>query len=290
MTPYKFFFFLKKILSPPIAKKKPHSLEVLGDTRVDDYFWLNDKENPDVISYLESENAFTNSEMKHTKSFQDSLFQEMKARILEDDSSVPYLYNGYWYITKYEAGKDYPIYTRRKESLHAPEEIMFDCNEMAKDHAYFKLGGISISPNNELAAFSVDKVSRRQYTIQIKNLITGEVYSNKIENTTGGSTWANDNKTLFYSRKDPVTLRAHKIYKHKLETNPDNDVVVFHEKDETFNTYVYKTKSKKYIIIGSSSTLTSEYKILGADTPDADFNMFQERIRGLEYAISHYNK
>ncbi len=288
MTPCK-FLFLKKSLKLPVAKKKPHRLEKHGDVRIDDYFWLNERENPEVLSYLEAENAYTESVLQHTKPLQEALFEEMKARIKEDDSSVPYFYNGYWYITRYEKGKDYPIYSRKKGSLDSQEEVMFDCNQMAKGHAYFKLGGISISPNNKLAAFSVDKISRRQYTIQIKNLETGEIYANKIKNTTGGSTWANDNETLFYSRKDAVTLRAHKIYRHKLDTNPNTDVVVFHETDETFNTYVYKTKSRKYIVIGSSSTLTSEYRFLNADKPYADFKVFQERIRGLEYAISHYN-
>ena len=280
---------MKKSPKLPVAKKKPHRLEKHGDVRIDDYFWLNERENPEVLSYLEAENAYTESVLQHTKPLQEALFEEMKARIKEDDSSVPYFYNGYWYITRYEKGKDYPIYSRKKGSLDAIEEIMFDCNQMAKGHAYFKLGGISISPDNKLAAFSVDKVSRRQYTIQIKNLETGEIYPNKIKNTTGGSTWANDNETLFYSRKDVVTLRAHKIYRHKLDSNPKDDIVVYHETDETFNTYVYKTKSRKYIVIGSSSTLTSEYRFLHADKPYADFKIFQERIRGLEYAISHYN-
>ena len=212
----------------------------------------------------------------------------MKGRIKEDDTSVPYKLNGYWYITRYEKGKDYPIYLRKKERLDAPEEILFDCNEMAKEHAYFNLGGIAISPDNTLAAFSTDIVSRRQYSIQIKNLVTGEIYSDKILSTTGTATWANDNKTLFYSIKEEVTLRSHKILKHKLHTDSRKDVEVYYEEDETFNTFVYKTKSKKYIVIGSSSTLTTEYRILNADTPDAGFKVFQERIRELDYSISHF--
>jgi len=280
---------LKKIIEPPIAEKRPQVLECHNDKRVDDYFWLNERDNPKVKSYLEAENNYTKSVLNHTEEFQKSLFEEMKARIKEDDSSVPYFYNGYWYITRYEKGKDYPIYSRKKGNLDASEEVMFNCNQMSDGFAYFKLGGISISPNNIYAAFSIDTVSRRQYKIQIKNLITGEIHANVIENTTGGCTWANDNETLFYSRKDEVTLRAHKIYKHKLLSSPKNDEVVYHEKDDTFNTYVYKTKSRKYIIIGSSSTLTSEYRILEADRPNSKFKIFQERIRGIEYAISHYN-
>lgn len=273
----------------PLAKKKPKQLEIHNDIRIDNYYWLNDREDAEVINYLNEENAYTKSVLKHTEPFQKELFEEMKARIKEDDESVPYKLNGYWYITKYEKGKGYPIYTRKKGSLEAEEELLFDCNEMAKGHAYFRLGGISVSPDNTMVSFAVDTVSRRQYTLQIKSLITGEIFSDKIENTTGSSTWANDNKTLFYSKKDEVTLRSDKIFKHKLGTSKEEDVVVYNETDETFNTFVYKTKSKKYIVIGSSSTLTSEYQILNADTPDGAFKMFQERERELEYSIAHYD-
>ncbi len=224
----------------------------------------------------------------HTKQFQADLFEEMKSRIKEDDSSVPYLYNGYYYITRYEKGKDYPIYARKKGSLDAKEEIMFDCNEMAKGHAYFQLGGLNVSEDNKWCAFGVDTVSRREYTIQIKNLETGEILPVKLEKTTGGSTWASDNKTLFYTRKDLVTLRSEKIYKHKLGSEAKDDVLVYHEKDDTFSVYIYKEKSKKYLVIGSNSTLTTEYQILEANNPDGQFRVFQKRTRGLEYNISHF--
>ncbi len=273
----------------PVAKKIAKKLEKHKDIRIDNYYWLNDRENPEVIEYLNSENAYTKDAMKHTEVFQKDLFEEMKGRIKEEDATVPYKLNGYWYLTRYEIGKDYPVYIRKKETLDAPEEILFDCNEMAKDHAYFNLGGISISPDNKLAAFSTDVVSRRQYTIQIKNLITGEIYDDKIINTTGSATWANDNKTLFYTMKDEVTLRSCKVFKHKLHSDNKEDVEVYYEADETFNTFVYKTKSKKYIIIGSSSTLSSEYQILNADTPDDSFKIFQKRTKDLEYSIAHYN-
>ncbi|PKB00323.1 oligopeptidase B [Flavobacteriaceae bacterium MAR_2009_75] len=272
----------------PIAKKIPHKLEKHGDIRIDPYYWLNDRENQEVVEYLEAENDFYNKSTEHTKEFQKKLFDEMKGRIKEDDESVPYKQNGYWYITRYELGKEYPIYSRKKETLDAKEEIMFNGNEMARDHEYFSIGGIAISPDNKLAAFGVDTVSRRQYTIQIKNLETGEILTDKIENTTGGSVWANDNKTLFYTQKDPITLRSDKIYKHKLGVQASNDELVFHEQDETFGTYVYKSKSKKYIIVGSYSTLTSEYQTLLSDFPDGDLKMFSSRKRGLEYGISHY--
>lgn len=273
----------------PKAKKIPRELIIHDDVRVDNYYWLNDRENPEVIKYLNEENAYTNSVLKHTEAFQKDLFEEMKGRIKEDDSSVPYKLNGYWYLTRYEIGKDYPIYIRKKETLEAPEEILFDCNEMAENQAYFNLGGISISPDNTMAAFSTDLVSRRQYTLQIKNLVTGEIYDDKVLNTTGSATWANDNKTLFYAMKDEVTLRSEKIFKHKLHSDTKEDRVVYYEEDETFNTFVYKTKSKKYLVIGSSSTLSSEYRILNADNPDGDFKVFQKRTQDLEYNIAHYN-
>lgn len=275
-------------LQPPVAKIVPKTLEKHGDKRIDNYYWLNERENPEVIDYLNKENEYYQKSTAHTKQLQDDLFLEMKGRIKEDDSSVPYFYNGYYYITRYETGKDYPIYARKKGSLDAKEEILFDCNEMAKGHSYFNLGGLNISEDNKWAAFGVDLVSRRQYTIQIKNLETGEILPVKLENTTGGSTWAGDNKTLFYTRKDPQTLRSDKIYKHTLGTEPSADVMVYHEKDDTFNTFVYKEKSKKYLVIGSSSTLTSEYQILDAKNPNGEFKIFQKRTRGLEYSISHY--
>ncbi len=277
----------EKIL-PPVAPVKPHTLEMHGDVRIDNYYWLNQREDQEVLDYLNAENEYYQKLTAHTKPLQEALFEEMKSRIKEDDASVPYKYNGYWYITRYEKGKDYPIYARRKEMMEAPEEILFDCNVMAEGHSYFHLSGLSISEDNKWASFGVDTVSRRQYTIQVKNLESGEILPFKIENTTGGSTWAGDNKTLFYTRKDAVTLRSEKIYKHILGTEVSEDVVVYYEKDETYNVFVYKEKSKKYLVIGSGSTLTTEYRILEAKNPDGEFRLFQKRTRGMEYSISHY--
>lgn len=275
-------------ISAPQAKVIPKSLKKHKETRIDNYFWLNDRENPEVIAYLNQENAYYESMTSHTKGLQGSLYEEMKGRIKEDDSSVPYFYNGYYYITRFETGQDYPIFSRKKGSLSADEEIMFNCNELAKDHAYFKLGGLSISPDNKFATFGVDIVGRRIYTIQIKNLETGEILSDKIENATGGSVWANDNNTIFYVRQDEVTLRSDKVFRHKLNTGSEKDVLVFNETDDTFNVSISKEKSRKYIVIGSGSTLTTEYRILNSDNPDGEFQVFQTRVRGLEYSISHY--
>jgi len=275
-------------ITPPQADKKPKNLEIHNDVRVDNYYWLNDREDEEVIDYLERENDYYQKMTAHTKDFQAQLFDEMKSRIKEDDSSVPYFYNGYYYITRYETGKDYPIYTRKKETLDAPEEVMFDVNEMAKKYAYYNLNGINISPDNTKVAFGVDTVSRRKYTIYVKNLVTGELYPETIGNTTGGSTWANDNKSLFYTRKDEQTLRSNKIYKHLLGSKPSTDTEVYSEDDETFGTYVYKTKSRAYIVIGSYSTLSSEFRILDANTPEGEFKVFEARERDLEYGISHF--
>ncbi|WP_394776521.1 S9 family peptidase [Flavobacterium sp.] len=272
----------------PKAKEIPKSLKKHKETRVDNYFWLNDRENPEVINYLNQENAYYTNMTSHTKGLQESLYEEMKARIKEDDSSVPYFYNGYYYITRFETGQDYPIFSRKKGNLSANEEILFNCNELAKGHVYFKLGGLSISPDNKFASFGVDIVGRRIYTIQIKNLETGEILSDKIENATGGSVWANDNNTIFYTKQDEVTLRADKVFKHKLNTETTADVLVFNETDDTFNVSISKEKSRKYIVIGSGSTLTTEYRILNSDNPDGEFVVFQPRVRGLEYSISHF--
>ena len=275
-------------ISAPKAKIIPKTLKKHKESRIDNYFWLNDRENSEVIDYLNQENSYYESMTSHTQNLRDSLFEEMKGRIKEDDSSVPYFYNGYFYITRFETGQDYPIFARKKGSLSAEEEILFNCNEMAKGHAYFKLGGLSISPDNKFASFGVDIVGRRIYTIQIKNLETGEILADKIENVTGASVWANDNNTIFYVRQDQVTLRADKVFKHKLNTESENDVLVFDEIDDTFNVSISKEKSRKYIVIGSGSTLTTEYRILNSNNPDGEFTVFQPRVRGLEYSISHY--
>ena len=274
---------------PPVAAKIPKILKAHGDERIDNYYWLNEKENPEVIKYLNEENHYYNSATAHTKKFQENLFLEMKSRIKEDDESVPYKKKGYYYITRFKKGQQYPIYSRKKETLQAKEEILFDVNDLAKGHTYFKLIGVSVSPNNKIASFGIDTVSRREYTLQFKNLETGELYPEKIEKTTGGSSWASDNKTIFYTRKNPTTLRSEKIYKHVLGTDPALDTEVYFEEDEAFSVYVYRSKSDKYIIIGSHSTVSTEYRVLEADNPDGEFRVFQPRERDLEYNIAHYN-
>lgn len=275
-------------IQAPVAKIIPTTFEKFDDTRIDNYFWLNDRENPEVIDYLNKENEYYQKMTISQSGFQKELFEEMKARIKEDDESVPYLYNGYYYITRFETGKGYPIYSRKKGSLDAAEEIMFDCNVLAQGHKYFKLSGLSISVDNQYATYAVDLVGRRIYTLHIKNLFTGEIVKDSIENATGNSTWANDNQTIFYTRQDEKTLRSDKVFRHKLGTETATDELVYFEKDDTFNVGVGKEKSRKYILISSSSTLTTEFRTLEADVPEGKFKVFQKRKRGHEYSISHY--
>lgn len=283
----------------PVAKKQPTKLEMHGDVRIDNYFWMRlsdaqklaevkDEQTKEVIDYLDAENAYYDDVTAYSKNFEEKLFEEMKGRIKEDDASVPYKNNGYYYITRYEKGMQYPIYSRKRETLEAEEQILFNVNDMAKEYDYYQLGGLNVSPDNKLAVFATDTVSRRQYFLRIKNLETGNIYTDIINNTTGGSVWANDNKTIFYTKKDPITLRSEKIFRHVLGTPTSEDVEVYHEKDETFGVYVTKSKSKKYIIIGSYSTVSSEAQFLDADNPTGSLQMIQPRERDLEYSVSHF--
>ena len=280
---------LKNSIIPPKAEKIPVSFKKFNDIRIDDYYWLKERDNPEVIDYLERENDYYEKMTSHTLDLQDKLFNEIKNKIKEDDESVPYFLNGYWYKTKYEEGLGYPIYTRYKDSLSNKEEILFNCNELAEKHDYFNLSNFQISPDNKIVAYSIDTVSRRLYTIQFKNLETGEIYNDKIINSSGSFAWANDNSTLFYTNRDVNTLRNDKIFKHKLGTDYENDELIYFENDETFYTNVSKSKSKKYIIISSYSTLTSEFQFLPADSINKDFKLFNKRKRGVEYSINHYD-
>ena len=276
-------------INPPEAEKIPKKLIKHFDTRVDDYYWLNERENKKVISYLNEENSYTSEKLKSTNKLQKNLFEEMKNRIKKDDSSVPYFYNEYWYIKKFEKGKDYPIYTRKHESLDNNEEVLIDVNVLAKDHSFYNLGGISISPDNKKLAYSSDTLSRRLYTIRFLNIETGKLYNEKILNTTGSLVWANDNKTVFYSKKDKSTLRVDKIFKHKLNSDSKSDQLIYEEKDESFSVGVSKSKSEKFLFINSRSTLTSEVRYTDASNPDSKFKVFSKREEGHEYSISHFN-
>ena len=285
-----------------MAKKIPFEMTQHGDTRVDNYYWMRlsdeqknapdstrDQQTKDVLDYLNAENAYTKSMLAHTDAFQTKLFEEMKGRIKETDQSVPVKDNGYWYYTRYEAGKDYAFNCRKKDSMETgTEEVLVDGPALAQGHDYWALGGLDVSEDNTILVYSEDIVSRRIYTASFRNIQTGEMLADKIEGISGCPVWANDNKTLFYVKKDPTTLRDFQIWKHILGTPQSNDVVVFEEKDEEFSCFVYKTKSKKFMVIGSNQTLSNEYRVLSADAPAGDFKVIQPRERNLEYSIDHY--
>ncbi|MEC7478405.1 MAG: S9 family peptidase [Bacteroidota bacterium] len=272
----------------PSAKKIKKELIAHGDIRIDNYYWLNDKNDKNVIKYLNDENNFTKKTLKNTEDLQEILFDEMKSRIKEDDMSVPYFFNEYWYIKRFEKGKDYPIYSRKYKSLDNEEEVLIDVNKLASKHAYYSVGSISVSPNNKILAYSFDTLSRRLYSIKFLELKTKKQFKETIKNTTGSITWANDNKTIFYSKKEDKTLRVNKIYRHQLNSDIKNDILVFEEKDDQFSTGVYKTKSQEFLIIASRSTLTTEMRFLNANTPDEEFKLFAKREKNHEYSINHY--
>jgi len=272
---------------PPMAEKVPHQLEMHGDVRVDDYYWLRERTNPEVLAYLEAENSYTSSMMAATETFQEELFQELKNRIDPDDSTVPALFDGYYYYKRYEDGLEYPIHCRRQGSVEAPEEIMLDVNSVAEGHDFCSVRGVAVSPDTRLLAWALDTVGRRKYTIFFHNLETGEVISDVIPNVTGNLTWANDNRTLFYAKQDPETLRSYQIYRHVLGTDPAQDVLVYEETDPTFSVYVWKTRSERYILIHSDQTLTSEIRYLDANNPQGNFQVIAPRERGVEYGADH---
>ena len=274
-------------MQPPKAKKIDKILEIHGDRRVDSYFWMNERENPEVLKYLEEENTYADFVMKDTEALQQELFEEMKARYKKDDESLPYFFNEYWYIVRYEEGKEYPIFCRKFLTLENPEEIILDVNILAEGQKFFEVGSVAVSPDNELATFSSDNVGRRIYTIQFKNLKTGEILTDQIPNTTGKAVWANDNEHIFYIRKDK-NLRAFQVYRHKIGTDSNDDVLVFHEEDDAFDVNVFKTKSLEYIFIASSSTTSDEHRFIPSADVFADWKIIQPRTEDLEYSVEHF--
>jgi oligopeptidase B len=286
-------------LVAPVAEKEPKELIAHGDTRIDNYYWmrLSDEQksaqNPDahtqkVLDYLNAENSYLDTILGHTQKFQDDLFEELKARIKKDDESVPYFKNGFWYYTRFETGQEYPVYCRKKESLDAAEEIMLNVNDLARGFDFFSLGGLSVSPDNKILAYSEDTLSRRIYTIKFKNLDTGELLEDVIPNAQGEVAWANDNKTVFYTSKNEITLRSEKIMRHKFGLSTDQDVVVYHEEDPSYYIGVDRSKSGKFNIIVSESTLTSDYRILSTDDPTGEFMQFTEKEEDVLYSIDHF--
>ena len=288
-----------KMQEAPVAKKLKKVLEIHDDQRIDNYFWMRlsdeqkeaeqpDQQTQDVLDYLHAENDYRKYVMKPTEKLQKTIYDEIIGRIKQDDSSVPITVNGYTYYTRFEKGQDYPYYCREKAEDNTKEEVMLDVPTMAEGYAYYAIGGRSVSENNKILAYAVDTVSRREYTLYFKNLETGEILSDKIENTTGGITWANDNQTVFYVKKDPQTLRAYQIFKHRLGTDTSDDELVYEEKDETFSCWISKTKSRQYLMIGASQTLSTEYRFLDANSPDGKWQVVHQREKNLEYFVDHY--
>jgi oligopeptidase B len=293
----------KPVMSkPPVAQKIPNEITTHGDSRIDNYYWMRlsdeqknaeeanrDAQTNQVLGYLNAENAYTNEVMAHTDQFQKDLFSEMKSRVKETDQSVPIKDNGYWYYSRFEAGQNYAYNCRKKESLETgTEEILIDGPKLAEGKDYWAVGSYDVSENNKYLCYGVDIVSRRIYTVYFKNLETGELMEDVLEGTSGGASWANDNKTIFYTKKDPTTLRDSQVWRHELGTSQEKDVLVFEEKDEEFSCFVYKTKSKKYMVIGSNQTLSTEYRVLEASNPKGEFKIIQTRERNHEYGIDHY--
>jgi len=276
------------VMKSPVANKIKKELTIHDHTRIDNYYWMNNREDPEVLAYLKEENAYTKAILKHTEELQDNLYKEIVGRIKQTDMSVPFLQNGYFYYTRYEEGKEYAIYCRKKGSLEGKEEVMIDGNAMAKGHEYFSLSGLNVSPDNKLLAYGIDTISRRKYTLHIKNLETGENLGEAIPNTTGYVAWAKDNNTLFYTLKNIETLRPEKIFIHHLGDSPENDRMVFFEEDEEYTTGVFQSKSRELIMIGSHSTLSTEYQFIAADNPEGNFISIQPRQKDLEYYVEHY--
>jgi len=273
----------------PVAPIKPHELTTNGHTRVDNYYWLNDREDQEVIDYLNAENAYTQAALAPQKTLEETLFTEMKGRIKQQDQSVPFKDGDYYYQTNFVEGGEYPIYVRKKGALTAPEELLFNCNELAKGHSYYNLGGYEVSDNDELAIFCEDTVSRRMYTLRVKNLKTEEIYPESITNVEAGDfAWSTDNKTFFYVKKDEQTLLGYQVYRHELGTDPAADVLVYEEADNQFYMGLYRMKSKKYVaIVSDHNGVTTEYRLLEANNPTGTFSVFYPRERGHEYDLQH---
>ncbi len=279
-------------LTAPRVEAKPKEIVTHNHTRIDNYYWLNDPENPDVITYLNAENEYLAQIMAPVKPLQEKLFEEMKGRIKEQDESVPVKDGEYFYYVKYVEGGEYPVYCRKKGNLNAPEEILLDGNEMGKEKKYFSIGGYEITDNDEIIAYGIDTISRRNYTVRFKNLKTGEIYKDQIKNTEGGSyAWAADNQTFFYILRDQKTLLGYQVWRHILGTDVKNDILVYEEKDNQYYMSLYRMKSKKYIAIGSDHNgIASEYQLLEAANPTGEFITFLPRERGHEYDIEHFEE
>ena len=275
-------------LTPPLAAVRPHRFDEFGTVRIDNYYWLKERSNPEVIKYLEDENAYTKAVMAHTQALQDRLYEEMKGRVLQNDQSVPFREGNYFYYTRLVEGKNYPIYARKRGALNAPEEIMIDANVLAEGKSTFLIRAWDVSSAGDILAFAADTTGGRVSAIRFKNLRTGEMLSDVIPRSIGGIAWAEDNRTIFYTKPDAVSVRPYQVYRHKLGTPAASDQMVYEDKDETYYVSVFKTKSRAYIMIQSSQTMATEYSYIRADQPDAPFKVLIPRERGHEYSANHF--
>jgi oligopeptidase B len=280
----------QKTIQPPVAAKVPVELTNHGQTRIDEYYWLRERENPDVIAYLEAENEYTKAVLSHTESLQEDLYNEIIGRINQTDESVPYLENGYYYYTRYEEGGEFPVYCRKKGNLDSEEEILLNVNEMAEGYSYYHVSGMNVSPDNRTLAFGIDSVGRRQYSLRFRDLESGDYLPDEIISTNGYVTWANDSKTVFYTTQNEITLRSENVFRHVLGNNAESRDLVYFEGDETYRVGVFTTKSKEYIMIVSSSTLSTEYRYANADNPSVDFVVFHPREEDLRYSVDHHGE
>ena len=274
---------------PPIARRVAHKMIKHGHQRVDPYYWLRDdkRQAEPVLAYLRAEETHTKTVLEPTTDLQKQLFEEIKGRIKKDDSTVPYERDGFWYYVRYEEHKEHPIYCRKKGSLDATEQVLIDVNVEAAKHKYYVVGNLKVSPDGTLLAFAEDTLSRRIYTIRFKDLTTGKILPDEIPTTSASMAWADDNKTLFYVVRDPKTLRAYRASRHTLGSDPKDDTLVFEEKDDTFHIGIGPTKSRKYLVIGSESTLVTEQRFLAANNPTGSFEVFFPREAKHEYSIDH---
>ena len=273
---------------PPEAKRLPERLEIHGDVRHDPYFWLNRRDDPEVLAHLRAENAYTEEAMAHTRELQETLFREITARIDPDDSSVPYRKDGYYHYHRFEPGKEYALHCRRKETLEAPEEILFDGNELARGHEFFSLRFSDVSPDQKLAAYGVDTRGRRIYTVRFKDLETGALLDDVLPEVTGNVAFAGDNRTVFYTKQHRDTLRSYQVFRHRLSTDSREDVLIYEEIDEAFHLRLSRTRSKKFLVVVAAHVLTTEYRILETDDPQGELRLLEAREHNHEYSARHH--
>ncbi|MCL4178573.1 MAG: S9 family peptidase [Verrucomicrobia bacterium] len=272
---------------PPRARVAPTELEAHGQVRVDPYFWLNRRDDPEVLAYLQAENEYLEGAMAGSRALRETLFEEIVNRIPKDDTSVPYRFNGYDYYRRFEGEGEYPLYCRRAANPDAPEEILVNGNELGRGRSFFEIGAVAVSPGNDRVAFAVDTVGRRFYDLRFRDLKTGRLLPEEIRQVTDNLVWAEDNQTLFYTRQDPETLRAYQIYRHRLGTHPSEDILVYEEPDPIYACAVGKSKSRQYLFVVSDHLQSTEYRFVAADQPETALRLVQPRQAGHLYSVEH---